>query len=235
MKFDIYCDESRPDLFTSKSAIGDKYLLIGGLWLPTEKRDEVKRGINALKERFGVRGEIKWKKVSPAHLDFYVALVDLFIDFGLDLRFRCIAVEAAKVDMVHYHESDSELGFYKFYYQLIHHWIFDFNEYNIFCDAKTHRVGGRLQVLQRCLRCVNLSSDVTSIQALPSHEVVIIQLTDFLLGIAGSRLNGSVQPDGAKEQVIQRLERRLDVPRLRHTSKSAQKFNVFVIDLAGGW
>jgi len=119
MKFDIYCDESRPDLFTSKSAIGDKYLLIGGLWLPTEKRDEVKRGINALKERFGVRGEIKWKKVSPAHLDFYVALVDLFIDFGLDLRFRCIAVEAAKVDMVHYHESDSELGFYKFYYQLI--------------------------------------------------------------------------------------------------------------------
>lgn len=235
MKFEIYCDESRPDLFTSKAATSEKYLLIGGGWLPAERREEVKEHINMLKEQYGARGEIKWKKVSPAHVDFYFALIDFFVDYGLDLRFRCIAVEAAKVNMVRYHDSDSELGFYKFYYQLIHHWLFDFNEYRIFCDAKTNRVGDRLKTLQRCLDCANLSSTVTSIQALPSHEIVIIQLTDFLLGMVSARLNGSLLLDSPKERVIQHLERRLGVPRLRHTSKSAQKFNIFVIDLSGGW
>lgn len=234
MKFEIYCDESRPDLFTSRAQDVDKYLLIGGLWLPAARRDDIKSRITALKERYGARGEIKWKKVSPSQLDFYVALVDLFVDFGLDLRFRCIVVEAAKVDMVRYHDSDGELGFYKFYYQLIHHWILDFNEYRIFCDAKTNRVGDRLDVLRRCLNCANLSSEVTSIQALPSRDVAIIQLTDFLVGIAGARLNESTHPNSAKEQVIRRLEQRLSVTKLRHTAKSVQKFNVSAIDLDGG-
>ena len=30
------------------------------------------------------------------------------------------------VDLYKYHQNDQELGFYKFYYQVLHHWIFDF-------------------------------------------------------------------------------------------------------------
>lgn len=39
MKFEIYCDEAFPDLFTSRSPRA-RYLMIGSLWLPSEKRAE---------------------------------------------------------------------------------------------------------------------------------------------------------------------------------------------------
>ena len=235
MKFEIYCDESRQDLFWSKASKSGKYLLIGGLWLPGDLRNDVKEHVRVLKEQYNVYGEIKWQKVSASHLDFYLDLVDLFLAFGSNLRFRCIAIEAAKVDMVRYHDADQELGFYKFYYQLIHHWILDFNDYIIFCDVKTNRRGDRLRTLQRCLDRANLSSTITSVQAIPSHESTLIQLTDFLLGATGARLNNSIISMGAKEQVIRRLEQSLGVEKLHHTPKAAQKFNIFIIDLGGGW
>ncbi len=233
--FEIYCDESRQDLFTSKATQQDKFLLIGGLWLEAENRDEIKGAITKLKEAHNMRGEFKWNTVSPSRREFYLELIDLFMGFASSLRFRCIAVEAAKVDMVRYHKSNEELGFYKFYYQLIHHWILDFNEYRIFCDIKTNQEGDRIKVLQRCLNHANISSQVTSIQALPSGEVVLIQLVDFLLGVIGARLNDALTPGSVKEEVVVRLEARLDVEKLGHTYKSEQKFNVFVINLSGGW
>jgi len=44
MKIDVYCDEAYPDLFSSiKTPV--KYLLIGGIWLNLENREEsVKKG-----------------------------------------------------------------------------------------------------------------------------------------------------------------------------------------------
>ena len=37
MKFDVYCDESRPDLLGSDHPQG-QFMVIGGLWLPTSER-----------------------------------------------------------------------------------------------------------------------------------------------------------------------------------------------------
>ncbi|MBZ5555225.1 MAG: DUF3800 domain-containing protein [Acidobacteriia bacterium] len=235
MKFEIYCDESRQDLLSTKSEQKDKNLLIGGLWLPAEKRAEIKERINRLKKEFDVRGEVKWQKTSNSRVDFYKKLIDLFIGFGLDLRFRCIAVEAEKVNLLRYHGNDQELGFYKFYYQLIHHWIYDFNEYAIFCDLKSNRQRDRLAVLRDCLQNANLSSSIQGVQALPSNELVLIQLVDVLLGATASRLNNSIRPGGAKDQVLCHLEGRLSLPRLQPTTKNEQKFNIFVIRLEGGW
>lgn len=232
MRFDIYCDESQPDVFWSKSDTRARFLLIGGIWLPSDQRSTIKSAIGALKARHGLNHEIKWHKVHVAKMDFYRALVDLFIDS--DLRFRCIAVEGDKVDMVRFHQDDQELGFYKFYYQVIKHWLDDFNEYQIFCDEKTSRSRDRLAILRRTLDYANLTSTVRAVQALPSKEVVLLQLTDFLLGMASSRLNRTAQRGSAKDEVIQHLEKRLGRA-VAPTWKSEQKFNVFRINLQGGW
>jgi hypothetical protein len=235
VKFEIYCDESHPDVFWSKSGRRAKFLLIGGLWLPADRRSEIKKAIDQLKDTYGFRQEIKWHKVHRGREEFYKGLIDLFINFGEALRFRCIAVDGDKVDMVRFHESDEELGFYKFYYQMIKHWIFDFNEYRIFCDEKTNRVGDRLKALRRTLDYANISSQVVSVQALPSHQVVLMQLTDFLLGMASSRINESVQPASAKDRLVAHLEGRLGIARLEATRKFETKFNIFKINLQGGW
>jgi hypothetical protein len=234
MNFEIYCDESRPELLALPKETRAGFMMLGGLWLPETERGELKEAIQDLREEHRCFGEAKWVSVSDRYLPFYLGLVDLFFDRPSDvLRFRCLAVDATRVDLMTYHEDDQELGFYKFYYQLIHHWILDFNDYRIFLDMKTRRNPARLDTLQRCLQYTNLSSDIVSIQSLPSREVALIQWTDLLLGAAGAAFNGCVTST-AKRAVLSRIEEHLGRP-IRPTPKAEPKFNIFKIDLAGGW
>ena len=233
MRFDVYCDESRPDLFASRRPPA-KYLVIGGLWLPTDRRTEFKAAIHALRNKHKIGGEFKWQKVSPSRLSFYCELVNWFVGMKDDLRFRCIAVDHEEVNLLKFHNDDQELGFYKFYYQMLHHWILDFNQYAVFCDAKKNRLPARLHDLERCLSRTNLSSEVMEVQAIPSDESVLIQLADVLTGAATARLNAPPPPETAKGQVLATLERGLR-RRVGPTGRFEKKFNVFVIDLTGGW
>lgn len=234
MKFDVYCDEAQPDVFTS-AAPRAKYLMIGSLWLPSDMRDDAKEKIARLRKQHGVWGEMKWTKISPSKAEFYLELIDLFMSYGSDMRFRCIAVEHEHVNMGR-HGNDEELGFYKFYYQVLHHWILDFNSYNVFCDQKPNRDRTRLHVLKKCLNYANRNSEICNVQSLPSREVALLQLSDVLLGAASSRMNETLRGGSAKEAVVQRLEARLDRRGvLGPTAASAKKFNIFKIKLEGGW
>ncbi|WP_426314084.1 DUF3800 domain-containing protein [Methylobacterium fujisawaense] len=232
MKLEVYCDETLPDLFTSGHP-QQRYLMIGSLWLPASLREEVKARIDDLRQRHGVHGEMKWRKVSPSKAAFYMELVDLFMSFGLDLRFRCIAVDHQAMNLG-LHNGDAELGFYKFYYQVLHHWILDQNEYTIFCDLKLNRDRTRLHTLRRVLNNANRTSIVHDVQSLPSSEVVLLQLCDVLLGAASARINGRNDLGAAKDGVITQLERRLNRARLGPTNKWEEKFNIFNIRLEGG-
>jgi hypothetical protein len=233
MRFEIYCDESRPDLLVSTHPNG-KYMVIGSLWLAAESRQTFKNEINLLRNRHKIGPEFKWQKISPSRSLFYKELMEWFYSKKEFLRFRCIAVEQQKLNLVKYHDSDQELGFYKFYYQLLHHWILDFNDYVIFCDFKSNRSRDRLQVLQRCLELSNLSSNINNVQAIRSDQSVLIQLTDVLTGAASARLNGKLSDGSAKDSVVKHLENLLR-RNISHTLRSERKFNVFVIDFQGGW
>jgi hypothetical protein len=232
MEFDVYCDESRPELLGSDHP-SDSYVVIGSLWLPRQSRDRVKVAIHELRETHRIGPEFKWQKISRSRQPFYFALVDLFAG-NPDIRFRCIAIDRSEVDLIRFHESDPELGFYRFYYQLLHHWILDFNRYAIFCDFKTNRSRSRLSTLRRCLGYSNLSATVEAVQAVRSEESVLMQFADVLTGIAASRMNGSLQPASARDEVAAFLEDRLG-RRVAPTSRSEQKFNMFKIRLSGGW
>ena len=233
MNFEIYCDENRPDLLSSQKPLA-QYMVIGSLWLKTEDRDVFKKEIHVLREKHKIGGAFKWQKISTSRINFYKALIDWFYEKGEELRFRCIAVEHDKVDLIRYHENNHELGFYKFYYQMLHHWIMDFNKYAVFCDFKVNRYRDRLHVLKRCLGNSNLSAEVSNVQAIRSKESVLIQLCDVLTGITSARLNNSLKRGSAKSEVLEYLETKLGKT-IRHTVRSEQKFNVFVIDLQGGW
>lgn len=232
MDFEVYCDENHPELFTSEKPNAE-YLMIGSLWLPSDLRQEIKGRIWQMREEYAIWGEIKWRKVSPSSLNFYKAVIDLFESYGEQLRFRCIAVNRQQFNR-NWCQGDSELGFYKFYYQVLHHWILDFNQYRIFCDTKTNRDLDRLSVLKACLRNANLTSEIVDVQALPSRQLVLIQLADVLLGMASARLNNTLKPGGAKESLVLHLEKKLN-RQIGPTYRAENKFNVFKIDLSGGW
>ena len=231
MNIDIYCDESLHDLFTSKKS-KDKYMFIGSLWIDREIRDEIKLKVKELRVKHNCWGEIKWTKVTPSKRDFYIELINLFFSYGMQMRFRCIMVEAKKMIWT-YHKEDKELGFYKFYYQLLHKWIKDFNKYKIFFDMKKNRDLTRLRVLRDILTNQYQNSYIEQIQALPSKEVVLIQLTDLLLGATSAKLNDKIISNQAKKDVISHIEK-LRAKEIAPTYQIENKFNIFKIKLSGG-
>lgn len=232
MNLEVYCDESRPDLFTSKNPSAS-HLVIGSLWLAASDRAEFKSVIHDLRDRHRIGGEFKWQKVSPSKLSFYTEIIRWFLSTEDRLRFRCIVVDWKKVKFGQFHGNDQELGFYKFYYQMLHHWILDFNRYAIFCDFKSNRLPDRIHVLQSCLKASNLTSTST-VQAIRSRESVLMQLCDVLTGMVCASVNGKLGNETAKAKLVNQLESSLGRS-IAHTVRDELKFNVFVIDLGGGW
>lgn len=226
---EIYCDESRPELFVRAAADKNPTMtLIGSIWLPAAERKPIKMALSELRRTHDVWGEMKWTKVSPSKLNFYFAAIDLF--FASELRFRAIVVDSSKLDLNTFHKSDSELGFYKFYYQMLHQWMVPGAQYDIFCDDKVNRDRTRLATLGQVLRNANPSSRVDTIQAVNSTESVLVQLCDLLLGATQSRINSSNRGSVAKQALVEHIESHLK-RKIGATWPSEKKFNVFVIRL----
>lgn len=232
MEFEVYCDESGLEALTNKSE--HLFSGIGGIWIPGDYRQELKSEINLIKERHGIKGELKWKKVSPAFYEVYKEVIDFFFKSS-SIRFRVILVESSKVDHLYFNSSNAELGFYKFYYQLLHHWIFDFNTYEIFVDHKVNRYKSRLHELRRVLMLSNLTSNILQVQGLPSEQSVGIQLADILTGLVNSKFNNEFKPGSAKAKLIEYVEKTYLDKAIAPTPKWEEKFNVFQINLKGGW
>lgn len=223
---EVYCDESRPETLYGENS-KDKYMVIGGIWIPASERKKIKNKINYLKKIYGINNEVKWKNVSPSKEDFYLDLIDYFFS-NRNIRFRCIVVDSSKVNMEIYHNSDSELGFYKFYYQVLNKWCEGNESYWIYLDYKSNKMGNRLHVLKDILNNATFS-DIKEVQAINSSESVFIQMADILIGAVGYIFNGYSESN-AKLNVIRRIEKYIDQP-LQATTSTERKFNIFKIEL----
>ena len=107
MNLDIYCDESRLELLTSKQ---DGFMVIGSLWLERDKRELFKTRIKELKKRHDFHVEVKWTKISYKMLDFYKELIDIFAEYEEFHFFRAIAVDTCKINF-EYHQNNHEYDF----------------------------------------------------------------------------------------------------------------------------
>jgi Protein of unknown function (DUF3800) len=231
MDFEVYCDESGLEALTRKDA--HLYSGIGGIWIPSEYRDTLKDEVKKIKLKHNIMGELKWKKLSPSYIEVYKDIVDYF--FASDyIRFRVVLIEADKIDNLKVNNEDAELGFYKFYYPLLHHWIFDFNTYDIFVDLKINRNKGRLKELEKVLDYSNLTSEIKQVQGLPSDESIGIQLADILTGLVVSKFNNEIS-GFAKKKLIEHVENTYLKNPISPTGKWEEKVNIFKINLKGGW
>jgi hypothetical protein len=232
MDIEVYCDESGLEALSNKTA--HLYTAIGGIWVEADRRKDLKMGLASIKAKYKIQGEFKWNKLSPSYYNFYKELIDFFFQSDF-IRFRVILIDAQKTSQFKFHNSDIELEFYKFYYQLLHHWIFDFNNYNVFVDLKVNRNKGRLNELCKILNNSNLFSDIQQVQGLPSHQSLGIQLADLLTGMVAAKFNKEITSK-AKLDIIQYVEQTYQKGKeITHTPKWEEKLNVFVINLQGGW
>lgn len=230
---EIYCDESRQDLFYNRNIITDtnRYIFLGGIMINRDERKKIKDKINELKQKynFNIKTELKWNRVTRKYLNLYKEMVDVYISH--DINFRCISIDSNKLNLKKYHNDNAELGFYKFYYQLLNNWLLDDLKYTIYTDIKTYSDPNVLNDLKRCLNNKTHPKSVDKIYAIESHESVFLQLEDILMGATSYKMNfGKNGNSSVKLELIDYIETKLG-HELKPTNKGATKFNLFEIRL----
>jgi hypothetical protein len=222
---DIFCDESchlQRDSHTSMS--------LGAVSVPHDSVQSVSAAVRALKQKHGLNSnfELKWSKVSPAKLNFYLAVVDYFFDEPT-LSFRgLVATHKERLDHTAFGQ-DHDTWYHKMYYELLHIVLDRTHRFRIYLDIKDTRGGPRSRTLHDVLAHSILDFDrriVERVQIQRSHELQPLQLTDFLLGAISSASRRSIN-SAAKSEIIRAIEERSGSKLTRTTPLGDRKFNLF--------
>jgi len=222
MRYNIYCDEA--------STTVARYMLIGGLWVPWDIEPDVRAGLTEVRARHGLNAEMKWTKVSQRMLPAYQEFVDVFFGIG-QVSFKCIVLDTHILDYRNYHKGDEELGFYKFYYQLVSRNLQPGNLYWLYTDERKNRKPYRLAVLKLTVNWWWKKragvEPLRNVEARRSHDEDLIQVADILLGALGYAWNEQ-SGSQAKLALGAHIATRLGWPTLRlATRPTAQKVNVW--------
>jgi len=222
----IYCDESCHLEHDHQSA-----MVLGAVSCPADKRESLGRVIKALKARHGIPAtrEIKWTQVAPSTLAFYRDLVSLFFDES-SLGFRGVVVPNKQVLDHSRFDQDHDDFYYKMWWLLLTRMIDDQHTFRIFVDIKDTHSNAKLGKLQEVLCNAHYDFNnerIQSIEAVRSHDVLLVQLADVLTGLLSHHFRG-IDGSHAKGALIQHLRERSGLRLDRATPPSAPKFNLFI-------
>jgi uncharacterized protein DUF3800 len=222
--FNIYCDES-----CHLENDRQRAMVIGALICPAEKTRSVAESIRQRKRLHGLADgfEVKWTKVSPAKVDFYLSLVDLFFD-DPDLRFRAVVVPDKSLLNHTAFDQDHDTFYYKMYFNMLKVVFAPESTYRVYIDMKDTQSAGKERRLLEYLCNQQLDFNrqrIQSLQSVRSHQVEQIQLADLLIG-ATSYVNRGLESSTAKAAVVARLRQRSGYALTVSTPLSARKVNV---------
>lgn len=230
MSYYTFCDESGIDGTA-------RYMAIGGVWIHDRvgELSRIRKGLDDCKWMHGISAEMKWGKVSQDKLAAYKAFVDEFFGAATAMDFRCIIVDKHVLNYRKFHNNNKELGFYKFYFLLLSRNLSKGSDYYIYTDDKSNRRRNRLGELQtvvnnwanREMKCW----PVKTIEPRESHQDVIIQMVDVLLGAVSSRWNNAanVNRNVTKDELAGYIAKKAGLPDLkRATTRMRRPLNIWV-------
>jgi hypothetical protein len=189
-----YCDESRQ--------VRERFMVLGGIAISGEMMESFNASIAKCRQENRMTAEFKWTKVSRGKLDEYKKFIDCF--FALNntghAHFHSLIIDTNQIDHSKY-GCDKEVGFYKFYYQLLLHRFGKFycvekpdtrilvyldyrNSSYALTDLKTILNSGISKKFD------NSTSPFRSIEPRDSKKCEPIQIVDVLIGAIGFKKNG---------------------------------------------
>lgn len=226
----IYADESigRGEYYSN---------FYGGLLVTSNDIDIISRRLQKEKERQHFFDEIKWSKVTSNYLEKYIAVMDAFFKYvkrgRVKVRIMFSQNIHVPVDLEEYH---LEYRYYLLYYQFIKH-AFGLRYSNrkgdpinlrIYFDRlpdtreKNAMFKGHILSLERSpqFRDANIRIKEDQIAEVNSHDHVLLQCLDIVLGSMQFRLNNKhkVKPPGkrfrgkrtiAKEKLYKHILKRI--------------------------
>lgn len=195
----VFCDES-----DSKGEYFSNFY--GGVLVGGSRLQAISERLNRIKLDQEIRGEVKWQKVSTAYLDKYQRLMTAFFDElrAEHLKVRIMFTQNAW-QPTRLSPEDRDLGYFKLYYQFLKH-AFGLAHIDnprpeirlrIYLDElpdskeKCQRFKDYLRQLPRQLSspATAIVIDAQDIAEVRSHEHVLLQCLDVVLGAICFRLN----------------------------------------------
>jgi hypothetical protein len=217
--FNFYCDES-----CHLENDGKAFMLLGKVSAAYNQVKLHTAAINDIKDRHHFNAEIKWTKVSKSKLQFYLDLVDYF--FATDLQFRAVGIEKARINNEAFGQSYDDL-YYKMYYHLLNHNISSVCQYNVYLDIKDTLSAHKVSMLKKIL---NTKYGVfRNLQNIRSHESILMQLADFLMGAISYKKNNQEKANMAKVKIIEKIEKHCQ--HSLEITNYENKVNLFFIEL----
>lgn len=222
----VYCDES---CHLPKDHIDT--MVIGAISCPLQQVKLVNKEIRNIKAKHGLSpfSEIKWTKISRNKISLYKELIDLF--FSVDyLNFRAVVVKGKKYLDHSKYNQDYDDWYYKMYFYLLREIVRLGGHYAIYLDKKDTQGVKKVSLLRDILNRSLLDfagETVRKIQIVASHEIELLQLTDFFIG-AISYFNRELNTSIAKVEITNYLISVSKTFLNYSTPRKAEKFNIFV-------
>jgi len=220
----VYCDESN-----HLESDGISPMVLGAVFGQVEEIKTANTRIREIKVRHGIdpHTEIKWTKVSPNKIQFYLDLIDYFFDSD-DLHFRAVIVNKKELDHEGFNQTHDDF-YYKIYFELLKRILSPSDRYNVYLDIKDTRGGKKVKKLRDILsnNMYDFDGDIVQrIQQVHSHEVDVLQLSDILIG-ALQFLNRQDVRSEAKQKIVERIKQRSGYDLKRSTLLREEKMNLF--------
>jgi hypothetical protein len=207
-----------------------KVMVLGAVWCPKEKTRQANIELRELKQRFGLTRyfEAKWVKVSPAKIDYYLALLDYYFN-NADLHFRALIVpDKEKLSHATFGQTHDD-WYYKMYFDLLKAIFTPHDAYRVYMDYKDSRGGEKVKNLHDIL-CNNMydysREIIRDVQLVRSHECELMQLTDLFIG-AIAYVNRELNTSPAKLQIIKKIQELSGYSLTRTTLLHEDKVNIF--------
>src|SRR5690625_2482559 len=230
--FNIYCDESC-HLENDRQPI----MVLGGISLPANRARTVSLAVRKLKRRHGLADafEIKWTKVSPAKVDFYREVVELFFaEEAMSFRGLVVPNKAAlrHLDFSQTHDE----WYYKMYYLLLRPLLHKKRKFRVYLDIKDTRGGEKVRRLENYLKRFLRDWEqnvLESIQLVHSRELASLQIVDLLIG-AVAYVQRDLSANAGKTALADLIRSRSGLTLQHSTAPGRPKFDLFVWEANAG-
>jgi len=178
----------------------DRYTVVGGLCVHKNTIPVVHKNIAEYRDKYNMKAELKWTKVSNQKVSEYTALVEYFFAMNSTnlIQFHCVIFDNHKWNHRKYNDGDPDIGLSKLYYQLLHH---KFGGYSgkvgslFVCLDHRHSTTAH-ETLRKMLNAAAARDH--GITTEPFKQIVsansksddLLQLNDVILGAVGAAKNG---------------------------------------------
>ncbi|TYO92805.1 DUF3800 domain-containing protein [Desulfallas thermosapovorans] len=223
--YNVYCDES-----CHLENDHQKVMVLGAIWCPKDSVNSLNKRIRSIKIKHNISYdfEIKWTKVSPGKIDFYLELISMFFSEN-NLHFRALIVDD-KTKLRHdYYNQDHDTWYYKVYFTMLKVILNPYDKYRIYLDIKDTRSSNKVKKLHDVL-CNNMydfsRQIIERVQTVRSEEIELIQLADLLIGVVGYE-NRGLKNSMAKTLLVDRVKELSGYSLTKSTLLRENKFNLF--------